>query len=496
MKADSPFLSRRRFLRQKGCAALGLMGVVHSLTQMRLIHSAAAEEDYDDGDYKALVCLFLYGGNDANNTIVPMGGDYATYRDDRGILALEHSDLRAMSIPTPTPGEDRLFGMHPNLADRHANLLSVHSLFNTGRLAVVGNVGTLVEHLDQGAYLNGTAALPPQLYSHSDQQVHWQSSVPDQPFTSGWGGRIASLVSQTHNQSAQTSMSVSIAGHNQFMVGNDEAAVQLHLRPQGPVSLAYYGSPLGNPVDGYPNNHNGLRLKVFDNIMGEAHDNLFEEEFRQRTLRARANNTFIEQSLDGLTLPAEYPVFPNSRLGDQLDMIAQMIAARENLCQKRQLFFAAIGGFDTHANQLGAHANLMSELSQALGTFYKATDALGVADKVTTFTASDFGRTYTPNGNSDAAGSDHAWGGHAFVMGDAVQGRQIYGNMPNLVLGSDDDTETNAGGNSSRGRWIPSTSVDQYAATLAKWYGLNDEQLKTIFPNLDRFATPDLGFMG
>jgi len=482
MNIDTETLSRRRFLRQKGCAALGLAGVMHTLAQLRMVHNASAHTQTGLNDYKALVCVFLYGGNDANNTIVPRGGGWGQYNTD---------------------AQNRIWGMHPNLADRfESNQHSVHSLFQANKLAVVANVGTLVEPVDQAGYLDRNVGLPPQLFSHSDQQVHWQSSIPDQPFTTGWGGRLADRM-YGNNPNAQTSMSVSLAGHNDFMVGAELASVQLHLTDEGPVRLQNYG----NPIDNTANNNNGRLIRAFDKIMGESMDNLFAEEYRERVANARANNDFIRGALSGITPPNDparpYPGFPNTKLGGQLAMIAQMIAARDSLDQKRQIFFAAVGGFDTHsnqmgnpaANQIGSHAELMREVSMALGAFYQATVALGVDNQVTTFTASDFNRTYTANRDDIAAGSDHAWGGHAMVLGGAVDGGKIYGTMPDLTLGALDDTELTTNNRISRGRWIPTTSVDQYAATMAKWYGLTPTHLAEVFPNLGRFDNPDLGFL-
>jgi len=493
MNLDAETLTRRKFLRQKGCAALGLIGVMNTLAQLRMVHNASAHTQLGTNDYKALVCIFLYGGNDSNNTIIPYGvAANEQYRTDRGILGIDRGLLNQLSF---TDAQNRTWGMHPNLADQFQGSPSAHSLFQTGKLAVVANVGTLVAPVNQAEYLSGNIALPPQLFSHSDQQLHWQSSIPDQPFSSGWGGRLADRM-YGNNTNAQTSMSVSLAGHNDFMVGSELAATQLHLTADGPVRLRNYG----NPINPDANNNNGRMIRAFDKIMGESMDNLFAEEYRNRVANARANNAFITDALPsdadlGATFP-NFPAFPDTNLGGQLEIIAKMIAARDSLNQKRQIFFAAVGGFDTHGSQLGSHGTLMSNISTALGAFYQATVELGVENDVTAFTASDFNRTYTPNGTDAAsAGSDHAWGGHAMVVGGSVTGQQIYGTMPNLTLGALDDTELTANGRVSRGRWIPSTSVDQYSATLAKWYGLTPAHLAEVFPNLGRFDNPDLGFL-
>jgi len=482
MQLDASFLSRRAFLKKNGCAALGLVGVTNMLAQLRMVHNASAQ--VGTNDYKALVCVFLYGGNDANNTILPTGPQYAPYNDDRGALAIEENLINPFSF---TDALGRVHGMHPNLNDGHLTSPSLYSLFESGQCAVVGNVGTLVQPVEQEGYFDRTVQLPPQLFSHQDQQRHWQSSVPDQPFASGWGGRLADRMFD-NNVGAKTSMSVSIAGHNDFMVGNELAATQLHLTSNGPIALQNYGNPINPSAD----SNNGRLIRGFDKIMDESMSNLFAEEYRERVATARRNNALIADSIKTLSLPADYPDFPTHNLGRQLEMVSKMIAIRSSLNQKRQLFFVAIGGYDTHADQLAGHADRMSELSGALGAFYQSTVSLGVANDVTSFTCSDFNRTYSPNTND---GSDHAWGGHAMVVGGSVKGKEIYGLMPDLVLGGVEDTELVTANRTSRGRWIPSTSVDEYAATLAKWYGIPPAELGMVFPNINRFATPDLGFM-
>lgn len=481
-------MNRRTFLRKNGCAALGYAGVMNALAQMRMIHNASAAlcEDQQIDDYKALVCIFLYGGNDSNNLLIPTGDQhYADYLRDRGKLAVEVGNPDAHLDLGNDPADDilgRSFRMHPDLSE-------VHQQYKSGQIAVVANVGTLTEPINtKEAYLQGAVSRPPQLFSHTDQQLHWQSSIPDQPFATGWGGRMADqLWAANAEAGAQASMSVSLAGHTDFMVGSNMNAVQLHMTAAGPLHIENYGTAA----------QQGQRLQTFDNVMTNAVSNLFAKAYQEKVAQARYNNDYIKNLLDGseFMLPAGYPGFPATPLGGQLKMIANMIALRRCLKQKRQVFFAGIGGFDTHANQFSSQPALMEQVSTALGAFYNATVALGVASNVTTFTASDFNRTYTPNGTDDGAGSDHAWGGHALVMGGAVDGNKIFGKMPDTTLGSEDDTEVVAGSiQGSRGRWIPKISVDQYAATLAKWFGLEDH-LDAVFPNLHRFENQDLGFM-
>jgi len=483
--------TRRAYLRQQGCAALGFLGLANTVAQLRCIHSAAAQDP--GNDYKALVCVFLYGGSDSNNLIIPRGNLHSQYMIDRGILGVPTADLNNL------PGSDaqgRTWGMHPDMSASGENLPSMHSLYLQNKLAVIANVGSLVEPLLREDYLDRSGARPPQLFSHNSQQDQWQSSIPDQPFQTGWGGRMADLVAD-QNVGSNISMSITIAGQNNFMVGNNPSNLQLHMATSGPRQLSSYNSALDNDGN-YQNNTSGHRLKALDEVMSASMDNFFTEDYRLRVQNARNNNKFVAAAIDDLTLPGTYPEFPNGRLASQLDMVAQLIAVRGALSQNRQIFFVSDGGWDTHSNQNAGITNRITELSEGLGAFQAALEALGVENEVTTFTASDFGRTYTPNKTDNTGGSDHAWGGHAFVMGGAVQGGQMYGTMPNLILGGSDDVETHDpdNGRSSRGRWIPTTSVDQYSATLAKWYGLSASELSLVFPNLSRFAPADLGFMG
>ncbi|MEY2525961.1 MAG: hypothetical protein QOE73_732 [Verrucomicrobiota bacterium] len=471
MKTTPPFNpNRRQFIRQCACAALGTTSVASTIWNLRSIRAATANGLTPDaaGDFKALVCLFLYGGNDANNLIVPRDTiDYNAYAGARQGLALPLASL--LPITPAAYSDGRTFGLHPSLVDAPTgagpNLPGLQSLFAQGKLALLSNVGTLVAPVTRAQYLSDTAALPPQLFSHNDQSVHWQTSLPDQPPRTGWGGRMADLLVSL-NGTAQISMSISLAGTNTFQVGN--TVFEYQMSPYGVSSLSGYGSP---------NTKTAL-----DNIISLPHQNLFEDEFAKITRRSLDNAALLSTALAGVNLTTFFPA--NNYLADQLKMIAKMIAARNTLGMSRQVFFCAVGGYDTHGDQLTAHADLLTELNAALASFYQATVDLGVADKVTTFTASDFGRTFPVN---NGAGSDHGWGNHQIILGGAVKGGDLYGHMPALVVNGPDDTD--------EGRWIPTTSVDEYSATLAKWFGVTPTDMATVFPNLSRFASPDLGFM-
>ena len=454
MNMTSP--TRRTFIRQAACAALTTTGILNTIFDLRRLSAAPL----DATDYKALICLFLFGGNDANNVIVPHDTNgYAAYAAARGILALPQASLLPLTLQN---GDGRDFAFHQNLPE-------LQGLFNQGKLGIVANVGTLVAPVTRAQYLAGGAAVPPQLFSHADQSVQWQTSVPDQISRTGWGGRMADLL-QSLNSGSKISLSISIAGTNTFEVGN--TVLPYTVSPNGSIGLAGF--------DGSANAN--IRLQAFKDLLALPHNNLFEQAYADTVSRSIAANDLLTSALAGI--PALQTVFPTSSLGSQLNMIAKLIAARDNLSMKRQIFFCSVGGYDTHGDQLTGQANLLSELSQALNAFYNATVELGVAQQVTTFTASDFGRTYPTNGS----GSDHGWGSHQFVLGGAVQGGRLFGTFPTLAVNGPDDT--------GQGRWIPTTSVDELSATLATWFGVSASDLSTVLPNIGRFAHPNLGIFG
>ena len=469
MKSSAARFSRRRFIGQSACAGLGLGGVLSTLGTLRLFNAALSAQGTPGDDSKALICLFLFGGNDANNLLVPRDTNaYAAYQRDRGILALPRESLLPLSVPN---GDGREFGFHPGLAP-------LQPLFNTGKLALVCNVGTLVAPITKAEYRSGGAALPPHLFSHNDQQVQWQTSVPDSPRKVGWGGRIADLL-QSLNASSQISMNVSIAGANFFQVG--EQVLQYHVTTSGSIGLTQSDQTWAPMPQLY---------QAANQMLNRSYGHLFEQEYARIMKRAVANDALLKSVLS--TIPEHTDKFPNSttatgglnRVASQLRMILRLIEAREALGMKRQIFFASLGGFDTHDAQLEDHQALLEELSSALADFYLATATLGLSDRVTLFTASDFNRTYNSNGK----GSDHAWGGHHMVLGGAVNGGRLYGSMPILEINGPDDT-------GSRGSWIPKVSTDEMAATLARWFGVASADLPLVLPNIGRFAHPDLGFM-
>jgi uncharacterized protein (DUF1501 family) len=480
--------SRRKFV-GACCSAVTATGMLSTLAQLRLMGAVATPDGSSSSppragalpaDFKALVCLFLAGGNDANNMVVPFDtAGYAAYASPsgRGALALPRTQLLGIA---PQNGDGREWALHSSLnADvANTNNTGLKSVFDGGKMAVIANVGTLIVPTTKAQYTGRTVPLPPQLFSHNDQQVEWQSSVPDKPFATGWGGRLADLTN-AFNANNSISMSISLNGQNSFQVGKN--IVQFAVNPgtattSGAIALS---SSSGGTATG--TNAASLRMRAQNELLAQQNGNLFETAFAGLTSNAISDSALLSSILSAN--PPFTTAFSTSALGNQLRTIARLIAAAPQLGLKRQIYFARIGGFDLHDTQLTPHANLFADISRNVAAFYRATVELGCADQVTTFTASDFGRTYNTNGD----GSDHGWGSHHFVVGGAVKGGNFYGKMPDLTINGPDDT--------GRGRWIPTTSVDEYSATLASWFGVSATNLPVVLPNIGRFANPNLGFV-
>jgi len=479
-KSSVPDLSRRSFV-GACCASVGATGMLSALAQLRLIGAVADPANgpvapspdtaaAPQTDFKALVCLFLAGGNDANNLVVPTDGTtYGAYALGRGVLALPQSSLLPI---TPKTSDGRTWGLHPAMPE-------LQQAFNQGRLAILANVGSLAYPMTQAQYMSGSVPRPLQLFSHNDQQVEWMSSIPDRAFTTGWGGRLADLTN-AFNTNNRVSMSITLNGQNSFQVGKTVA--QYAVSTNGAIALT--GSlGAGTSV-------NGIRTAALNDALAAQNANLFETAFGGITGTALTNSALLSSIITGSSPFTSYFMGLNSSLSQQLHMVARLVNAQSQLGLKRQVFFVRTGGFDLHDNQVvlgntvsGAHTNLIRDISQSLNAFYNALSSIGAQNQVTAFTASDFGRTYNTNGD----GSDHGWGSHHLVLGGAVNGGDIYGRMPTFAINGPDDT--------GLGRWIPTTSVDEYSATLAKWFGVSAGDLPIVLPNLGRFAKPDLGFM-
>ena len=431
-------------------------------------------------DYRALVCVFLYGGNDAHNTVVPTDAAYANYQARRGNLALAPSGL----IGVGSGGvAGRSFGFNGNLP-------RLAGLFASGRAAVVANVGALLRPTTKADYAAGRS-LPPQLFSHSDLQNHWQTARPADPVDTGWGGRLAELVAVANGESP-LSVSISVAGSNVFMRADGMAPYFLGTDPVSSTENNLLIRPYR-----YWDNWAASRpfpQRVFDDQVVLPRTNLLEDEWADTLARAQDTAAYLWDILR--VAPPLATVFPGtaatdnpkSRLAQELLQVARVVSAFAKnvgtLGVRRQVFFVSLGGFDNHGDQLTRHGPLLKEVDDALGAFYEATVELGVAANVTTFTCSDFGRTITSNGR----GSDHGWGGHHFVVGGGVAGNRIYGQFPDLVK----DGPTDVG----QGRLLPTTAVDEYGATLARWFGVGTAELPVVFPGIGNFASSNLGFLG
>jgi uncharacterized protein (DUF1501 family) len=422
--------------------------------------SALAQGGPECGDYKALVCVFLFGGNDGNNTVIPLtAGDqnYTAYARARGILALPQDQL----LPVQTKDGQATYGLHPGLA-------GLQELYNKGRVAVLCNVGMLVKPLTRAQYQQPGAVLPVNLFSHSDQQAQWQSGVAAGNAATGWAGRTADLLQSCNSPSTFPGI-VSMAGNNLFCTGQQTRPITVS--PGAAMGLQGFGT-IPNP-----------RYEAFQQLLSFDNGLRLVQAYNGVTKAGLANAEVLNRAVSGasrITTP-----FPATSIGQQLRLAARIIEAREALGLKRQIFFCSMGGFDTHTAQLPNQAALLGQLGAALAAFYNATVELNVDQKVTAFTESEFGRTYQA---SSGNGSDHGWGSHHFIVGGAVKGGDCYGRYPTLAIGGPDDT-------AARGVWIPTTSLDQYSATLAAWFGVTPADLAALFPNLANFPAATLGFL-
>jgi uncharacterized protein (DUF1501 family) len=450
--------SRRDFIR-KSCEAASAAALASALHKFGVV--AAYAQGAPATDYKALVCIFMDGGNDAWNTVV-CTDEYAAYQAVRGTIALPQDTL----LPILPRSDTRRFGLHPNLP-------GLKALFDQQRLAILTNVGSLSRPLTQAEYRSNSSLRPPNLFSHSDQVAQWQAATAALNTPTGWGGRTGDRTSGL-NGAATFPLIVSVAGQQLFGLGQNTIPYQIS--SNGSVALRGFNTSV----------ESNLRFAAMQQLLTMDREHPFVASAGDTLGKAISNDQLLTQALT--TAPPLATVFPNTGLGNQLRTIARLISARNVLNMKRQVFFCRLGGFDTHAGQLGAHVSLFNELSNAVSAFYAATVEMGTADSVVAFTNSDFGRTFRPTED----GSDHAWGSIQFVVGGAVNGGDFYGRWPTLTIGGPDDTGISA---TDFGRFIPTTSVDQYAATLARWFGLPAADQTLVFPNIGRFATANLGFL-
>ncbi len=465
MHNDPTGASRRAFLKRASALSVAGVAAPWALNLAAMAEASAATAT----DYKALVCVFLYGGNDYANTLVPYdAASHALYQQFRPSFAhardaLAATALNPQSAPLDSAGVAHQYALSPNLAP-------LLPLFDAGQLGVMLNVGTLVQPTTKQQYTNKSVKLPPKLFSHNDQQSVWQSSSPEGA-TSGWGGRIGDLFESGNTHSTFTCVNVS--GNAVYLSG--KTAVQYQVSTNGSVPLAGLKSPL------FGSTACSAALRA---LISEPRTHLLENEYTRVSKRSIDANEILTAAL--AAAPALATPFPASNsLGDQLKLVARMISSAPRLGAKRQVFFVSLGGFDTHDGIAVDHPVLMQKVGAAMAAFYAATAELGVASQVTSFTASDFGRTLTGNAN----GSDHGWGSMHFMMGGAVNGARYYGTAPVVANGGPDDV--------GQGRLLPTTSVEQFAATMGKWLGVTDSELLSLLPNLANYnaGARNLGFM-
>jgi len=468
--------NRREFLKTS-CKVLSMTALATQMRHFGLINALAQEKQMEnggDGNYKALVCVFLSGGNDSNNTVVPnYDAGYAQYSAARAAqgLAIPRANLLPISPPAMN---GNAYGFHPSMAD-------LHTLWNQGKLAVVTNVGTLMQPITRAQYQSG-ATRPMQLFSHNSQSDQFKTAISNYPSSIGWGGRLSDRTAGQNVGAAIPMISQFSSGANVFTVGNSSTPLIVAPSPT-PLNQVLTLSGFGTTADELARRAamNNIRQANLDYSMTQA----------ASVITQQALNVSQQLSTD----PVLTVTFPNTLLGNQLRQVAKLMKFRTQLNMSRQVFYVQLTGFDTHSSQLNQHANLWTQVSQALKAFYDETVAQGISEDVTTFTMSDFNRTLNPAGSGSGAGSDHAWGGHHFVMGGSVLGGNFYGKptsngsiFPTLVNSGPDDAET-------RGRIIPSVAVEQYAATIARWFGLSATDIPLVFPNINAFGGSDLSFM-
>jgi uncharacterized protein (DUF1501 family) len=511
----SSLLSRRQFIGQASCAAVGSTAILSTLLNLRLAGSAAAQSlpaDPNTDDYRALVCLFFAGGQDSYNMLMPCGTEHAAYVTTRGGVHDDTANPGGLALPQnqilSLANSGMLLGLHPSMT-------GLHSLYSQGKLAMVANVGTLAERITKAQYGASGTKLPRGLYSHSDQQQQWHTSVPTESRGIGWAGLAADLLHSTNND-GRISMSFSLAGNNVWQSGNSlfpysvSASASSATTTGGVTSYTHTGGSIA--LSDYNNTTIGstsrtaTRTAAVNSLLGLQYQNLLDRTFSQNIRDSVDNSAFYGASLPPTagvgSLVTKFPgetgyssdpsYVPNQdparSLAAQLKMIVRTVAARQTLGLKRQTFFVNYGGWDHHDEVVDTQARMLDVVSRCLVSFYAALDELGSQNQVTLFTASDFGRTLTSNGN----GSDHAWGGNHFVLGGAVNGGLVYGAYPDLSL-------TGSSVVTSRGVTIPSLSVDEYFAELALWFGVAPGDLGAVIPRLGNFYIPGanrpVGFM-
>ena len=492
--------NRREFIKKSGCA-LGMAALATQIEHFGMMTVLAQSADDSlvsapPSDYRALVCVFMQGGNDGNNTLIPNHSDtnlsnYQTYYNARNAAGLAIPQAQLLPISVPRAG-GLTYGLNPNFGAMTQNGTSIvnngiHELWAQGKMAMTTNVGTLIKPMTRAQYQTNSVQRPFQLFSHSDQVNQYQGGRSDTETFTGWGGRISDLRTAPDNPNGLIPMITSINGAQLFTAGQTTL----------PLAIANAGTSLANVL-----NPAGFNATTASQARMAAFNALRTQDLGSNYVAAASHITdqAIQANQSLQTSQEVTELFPNSGFGSQLKQVARLIKKRSDLTVNRQIFYVQIGSFDTHTGQIAAQGNLHLQFSQAVRAFYNEMVTQGISDKVTLFSMSDFSRTFGPAGTGSSAGSDHAWGNHLFVVGGAVNGGDFYGvntssgtPYPNLMMNGPDDADS---GTNARGRWIPTTSVEQYAATLARWYGLPEDKMATVFPNYNNFlANTNLGFM-
>lgn len=463
--------SRRKFIRQASIATMGYTTLFSTIFNMKTINAAARMNSsvQDDSDYKAMVCLFFTGGMDSYNMLIPKGtSEYNEYSTTRSNLSIPKNDILAIN---PLVSDGKSYGVHPTMPE-------VQSLFEDGRLSFISNIGSLVTPVDKAGYEDGSIPLPLGLYSHADLIKHWQTALPHERTSIGWGGKLADLMSDVNGNDI-VPMNLALSGSNVFQTGNESVEFTLNINSDSGVSgIPYYNEDWGI---------NTMAKAAIDNMIEAEYDDVFQKTYIDVTKTARDGSEELSTALTGV--PDFTTTFDQtSNLSKSFELVAKVIAARDTLNMSRQIFFIEYSGWDHHDDLLTGLTNKLPEVSKALGEFNAVLEELDMLENVTTFSSSEFGRTLTSNGN----GSDHAWGGNAFIMGGSVIGKKMFGVYPSLEL----DNPLEVGG----GTLIPTTSTDEYFAELALWFGVPATDLVTLFPNIGNFydttsGNAPIGFM-
>ncbi|MDA0196663.1 MAG: DUF1501 domain-containing protein [Bacteroidetes bacterium] len=465
MKKDNNY-SRRQFLGTASCAAVGSTTFFSTLFNLQSMSAASmmntAALGVDD-DYRALVCIMLGGGNDSYNMVIPTNNEhYKDYAASRSNNAIAQNELLKIN---PLKYNNKELGFHPVAPE-------LQSLFERGKLAVVSNVGTLVERVTKATYDNG-ARLPNGLFSHADQDKQWLTSIPQTSASTGWGGRLADMV-HSANTNQNISMNISLSGKNVFQLGRETA--EYSILPTGSIGIEGYDG--SSALD-------QIRTVAIKSMMEKQYQDIFKQSYADVIKSSQSTHELFSAAVADAKISTP---FSESGLSQRLKMVARTMKARSKLGARRQTFFMRFDGWDHHDELLNNHQSMLGVVSKAMSEFQVALEELKLEDSVTTFTVSDFARTLTSNGN----GTDHAWGGNVLVMGGKVKGREIYGDYPNLALNNDIMLDG--------GVLIPQISTDEYFSELALWYGVGRGDLETLFPNINKFYSPSsnsqpLGFM-